>query len=391
MPDLDTAEYRKLALIAAGVPLESIPPIIDTATWRHMLIAALLKNAASQVISGSVDYYSQLPTTLGSPAVGTTYLVRYSSGIYYINYRSAGVYMKVTDTGSASDWVYIPMSAVGTLPDATITNPQIGDALIWNGNRWSNTQTTSVSQFLTAGTFSLQIESRTKSIDVICIGGGGGGGGGLRTGNGPSASYGASGGGGGGMSMYSFRMPSSSNLSCTIVVGSGGGGGIIGSGNATFGGTSSFKASNGVEIFGNGGGPGINGSTAIPTTGGSGGNGMFVGGSGVFYQSNISGSPAGGGGGGSGGGANSANQVLPSFSGTTPICVRGPNSVTENNVYGGAGGNGGAGSVFGNPTSGSSGTLYGAGGGGGGSTMVGGIAGAGGSGSSGAVVVIQHF
>lgn len=140
MSELDTAEYRKLALIAAGVPLDQIPPIIDTATWRRMLIAALIKNTANQVISGSVDYFSQLPTTIGSPAIGATWLVRNSSGIYYINYRSAGVYMKVTDTGSASDWVYIPMSAVGTLPDATISNPQNGQALIYNSttSRWTN-------------------------------------------------------------------------------------------------------------------------------------------------------------------------------------------------------------------------------------------------------------
>lgn len=135
---LDTAEYRKLALIAAGVPLDRIPPILDTATWRHLLIAALLKNAASQVISGSVDYFSELPTTVGSPAIGATYLVRYASGIYYINYRSAGVYMKVTDTGSSSDWVYIPMSAIGTLPDVTLTDLQSGDALVWDGSEWVN-------------------------------------------------------------------------------------------------------------------------------------------------------------------------------------------------------------------------------------------------------------
>jgi hypothetical protein len=138
MSELDTAEYRKLALIAAGVPLNQIPPIIDTATWRRMLIAALVNSTANQVISGSVDYFSQLPTTIGSPAIGATWLVRNSSGIFYINYRSAGVYMKVTDTGSASDWVYIPMSAIGTLPDVTLTNPQVGQTITWNGTRWVN-------------------------------------------------------------------------------------------------------------------------------------------------------------------------------------------------------------------------------------------------------------
>lgn len=135
---LDTAEYRKLALIAAGVSLDRIPPILDTATWRHLLIAALLKNAASQVISGSVDYFSELPTTVGSPSIGATWLVRNSSGIYYINYRSSGVYMKVTDTGSSSDWVYIPVSAIGTLPDVTLTDLQPNEALVWDGSKWVN-------------------------------------------------------------------------------------------------------------------------------------------------------------------------------------------------------------------------------------------------------------
>jgi len=41
MNDLDTAEYRKLALVAAGVDLSAIPPILDTATWRHFMLAAL--------------------------------------------------------------------------------------------------------------------------------------------------------------------------------------------------------------------------------------------------------------------------------------------------------------------------------------------------------------
>lgn len=138
MPDIDTAEYRKLALIAAGVSIQDIPPIIDTATWRKMMIAALLKNTANQAIAGRVDYYGQLPVTTGNPPIGTTYLVLNPSGIYYINYKSAGVYVKLTDTGSLSDWVYAPLSAIGTLPDVTLTNQQVGQTITWNGSRWVN-------------------------------------------------------------------------------------------------------------------------------------------------------------------------------------------------------------------------------------------------------------
>lgn len=38
---LDTAEFQKLALIAAGVDPADVPSILDTATWRHLMLAAL--------------------------------------------------------------------------------------------------------------------------------------------------------------------------------------------------------------------------------------------------------------------------------------------------------------------------------------------------------------
>jgi hypothetical protein len=41
MSDLDTAEFRKLSLIAAGVDVLDIPPILDTATWRQLMLVAL--------------------------------------------------------------------------------------------------------------------------------------------------------------------------------------------------------------------------------------------------------------------------------------------------------------------------------------------------------------
>ena len=43
MPDnLSTAEFRKLSLLAAGVGLQNIPPILDTATWRRLILVALM-------------------------------------------------------------------------------------------------------------------------------------------------------------------------------------------------------------------------------------------------------------------------------------------------------------------------------------------------------------
>lgn len=41
MSTIDTAEYRRLALIAAGVDPSQIPPVLDTATWRRLMLGAL--------------------------------------------------------------------------------------------------------------------------------------------------------------------------------------------------------------------------------------------------------------------------------------------------------------------------------------------------------------
>lgn len=41
MSAIDTAEFRKLTLLAAGIDPSSIPPILDTAEWRRLLIVAI--------------------------------------------------------------------------------------------------------------------------------------------------------------------------------------------------------------------------------------------------------------------------------------------------------------------------------------------------------------
>ncbi len=46
MSDIDTAEFRKLTLLAAGIDPSEIPPILDTAEWRRLLIVAI-NNASS--------------------------------------------------------------------------------------------------------------------------------------------------------------------------------------------------------------------------------------------------------------------------------------------------------------------------------------------------------
>lgn len=111
MSILDTAEYRRLALLAAGVDPSQIPAILDTATWRRLMIVALYDlsqggGGSPGFISGSVQFYADLPVTVGTPLVNTAYLVRENSGVWFINRKPAGIYVKLTDTGSLTDWDY---------------------------------------------------------------------------------------------------------------------------------------------------------------------------------------------------------------------------------------------------------------------------------------------
>ena len=46
MSAIDTAEFRKLTLLAAGIDPSEIPSILDTAEWRRLLIFAI-DNATS--------------------------------------------------------------------------------------------------------------------------------------------------------------------------------------------------------------------------------------------------------------------------------------------------------------------------------------------------------
>ncbi len=112
MSVLDTAEYRRLALIAAGVDPSLIPCILDTATWRRMMIAALVAisegggGGGAGYVNGSVQFYADLPVTVGTPPVNTAYLVREDSGVWFINRKPAGIYVRLFNNGTLADWDY---------------------------------------------------------------------------------------------------------------------------------------------------------------------------------------------------------------------------------------------------------------------------------------------
>ena len=117
MSAIDTAEYHRLALIAAGVDPCDIPCILDTATWRRLMLQALYDlsqggGGSPGYINGSVQFYADLPVTVGTPAANTAYLVRENSGVWFINRKPAGIYVRLFNNGNLNDWDY-----AGTFPE----------------------------------------------------------------------------------------------------------------------------------------------------------------------------------------------------------------------------------------------------------------------------------
>ena len=56
---MSTAEFQRLALLAAGVDPSQIPSILDTATWRRLMIVALnncAKLDSPNVFSDDIEF-----------------------------------------------------------------------------------------------------------------------------------------------------------------------------------------------------------------------------------------------------------------------------------------------------------------------------------------------
>ena len=59
------------------------------------------------VFEGEVETFAELPETVGDPAVGASFLVRSSTGVWLVNRRQAGIWIRKNNTGvRATDWEY---------------------------------------------------------------------------------------------------------------------------------------------------------------------------------------------------------------------------------------------------------------------------------------------
>jgi hypothetical protein len=66
-----------------------------------------LVGAGALVFEGEVPTFADLPVTIGDPAIGAAYLVRDSTGVWLVNRRQAGIYIRRNNTGvAANDWEY---------------------------------------------------------------------------------------------------------------------------------------------------------------------------------------------------------------------------------------------------------------------------------------------
>jgi hypothetical protein len=66
-----------------------------------------LTGGGASYIDGVVADSSLLPVTLGSPALDSVFLAKAGSGIWLVNRRPAGLYVRVANNGVTADWTYL--------------------------------------------------------------------------------------------------------------------------------------------------------------------------------------------------------------------------------------------------------------------------------------------
>lgn len=67
---------------------------------------------SQQYIDGEVEYHQYLPTGIGNPATNVAFLVKKGQGIWLVNRKPAGIWVRETDNGNLNDWIY-----AGSFPD----------------------------------------------------------------------------------------------------------------------------------------------------------------------------------------------------------------------------------------------------------------------------------
>jgi hypothetical protein len=65
-----------------------------------------LVGSSDSYIDGDVEYHSNLPVTVGTPAVNSAFLVRKGEGLYFISRKPAGIWVRELNNGNLDDWKF---------------------------------------------------------------------------------------------------------------------------------------------------------------------------------------------------------------------------------------------------------------------------------------------
>jgi hypothetical protein len=78
--------------------------------WKYNPFTDALDQTGSgggtSYIDGDVEYHSNLPVTVGTPAVNSAFLVRKGEGLYFISRKPAGIWVRELNNGNLDDWKY---------------------------------------------------------------------------------------------------------------------------------------------------------------------------------------------------------------------------------------------------------------------------------------------
>ena len=79
--------------------------------WKYNPFSDALDQTGSgggtSYIDGEVEYHSNLPVTVGSPAVNSAFLVRKGEGLYFISRKPAGIWVRELNNGNLDDWKFV--------------------------------------------------------------------------------------------------------------------------------------------------------------------------------------------------------------------------------------------------------------------------------------------
>jgi hypothetical protein len=129
------------------------------------------------VFEGEVETFAELPETVGDPAVGASFLVRSSTGVWLVNRRQAGIWIRKNNTGvRATDWEYggdYPVNSVNgqtgnvSLGSSDVAAEPIDYTVVTTATTLANGA--KVAADTTAGAFTLTLPASPSNGDTVSI------------------------------------------------------------------------------------------------------------------------------------------------------------------------------------------------------------------------------